>query len=51
LHPRSAGDLSLIPSAIESLGFRYAIVDQAGNPRPVNEGVFLYASSTGALMS
>jgi FkbM family methyltransferase len=49
LHPQTAGDLSVIPQALERHGFRYLIVDQAGNPTNIHNGMFLYASCTGAL--
>ena len=49
LHPQFGGDLSVIPEALERYGFRYLIVDQAGNPASIANGMFLYASCNGAL--
>jgi FkbM family methyltransferase len=49
LHPQVAGDLSLIPQALERYGFDYVHVDQAGKPAGIQSSMFLYASCTGAL--
>jgi FkbM family methyltransferase len=49
LHPHFAGDLSLVTQALDRYGFRYLIVDQAGNPTGIRDAMFLYASCTGAL--
>jgi len=48
LHPDFAGDLSLIPQALERYGFDYVHVDQAGKPVGIQSSMFLYASCTGA---
>ncbi len=49
LHPQMVGDLSLIPEALTRYGFKYLIVDQPGRPTSIHNGMFLYASCTGAL--
>jgi hypothetical protein len=49
LHPHFAGDLSLIPAALERYGFRYIATAQSGEPAEINKAMFLYASCTGAL--
>lgn len=50
VHPGIVGDLSLIPAALNSFGFRHIAVDQAGNIRNIQEAMFVYASRTGALV-
>jgi len=50
LHPQLAGDLSLIPEALERYGFEFAIMDQAGQPAGINFAVFLVGSTKGALV-
>jgi hypothetical protein len=49
LHPELAGDLSLIPQALQRYGFTYRLVDQAGKPAGIDSAMFLYASRVGAL--
>jgi hypothetical protein len=49
LHPQFAGDLSLIPRALERFGFAYSIRDQAGKPALIDSAMFLCASRNGAL--
>jgi hypothetical protein len=44
-----AGDLDMIPTALEQYGFRYIATDQLGKPCQFNSAMFLYASCTGAL--
>ena len=44
-----AGDLDLIPEALKEYGFRYLVTDQVGRTCQFKEGMFLYASCTGAL--
>ena len=51
VHPQMVGDLSLIPRALESHGFRYITTDQPGVPCEINQAMFLAASRTGALIS
>ena len=48
VHP-NAGDLSLIPVALERYGFTFLCVNQAGERCNVNEGNFVYASIDGSL--
>ena len=49
LHPHLAGNLSLIPEALERYGFEFALMDQAGQPARIVSAMFLVASSKGAL--
>jgi FkbM family methyltransferase len=49
LHPQFAGDLSLIPAALERYGFSYRLSDQGGKPANIDSAIFLVASSTGLL--
>jgi hypothetical protein len=49
VHPTMVGDLSCIPIALERYGFQFRMVNQAGEPRNINEAMFLYGSRTGAL--
>jgi len=49
LHPHSAGDLSLIPAALERYGFSYRLSDQEGDPAGIESATFLVASSSGQL--
>ena len=50
MHP-FAGDLSLIPRALEHYGFEYLLMDQHGKPAGMPEATFLYASRTGELVN
>lgn len=49
LHPQSAGNLSLIPAALERYGFSYRLSDQEGDPAGIESATFLVASSSGQL--
>jgi hypothetical protein len=49
LHPQFAGDLSLIPAALERYGFSYRLSDQGGKPAGIESATFLVASSSGLL--
>ena len=51
LHPRAAGDLSLIPEALRTYGFEFEVLNQAGERVPFDSATFLIASCTGALAS
>jgi hypothetical protein len=44
-----AGNLEMIPQALERYGFRYLQTDQFGRECQFKEAMFLYASRTGAL--
>jgi hypothetical protein len=44
-----AGNLAMIPQALERYGFRYIQTDQFGRECQFKEATFLYASRTGAL--
>ena len=44
LHPQFAGDLSLIPAALEEHGFTYRLMDQEGSNAPITRAMFLIAS-------
>jgi FkbM family methyltransferase len=46
LHPQFAGDLSLIPEALQRYGFSYRLSDQEGGPADIESATFLVASST-----
>lgn len=50
MHP-FAGDLSLIPQALEHYSFEYILMDQHGKPAGMHEATFLYASRTGELVN
>lgn len=45
-----AGNLDMIPQALEGYGFRYVATDQFGQACHLKDAMFLYASCTGALV-
>lgn len=47
----SAGDLSLIPESLKHYGFEYLVTDQNGKPASFQDATFLFASSTGELVT
>jgi hypothetical protein len=49
LHPHFAGDLSLIPKALDRYGFNWKAFNQLGDPVDIQHGMFLCASCTGEL--
>jgi hypothetical protein len=49
LHPGFAGDLSLIPAALERYGFSFRLSHQDGESAGIESAAFLVASSSGQL--
>jgi len=50
LHQHLAGELSLIPAALDRYGFTYRVFDQQGNSASMQTAMFLVASRTGSLV-
>lgn len=49
VHPQFVSDLTMIPKALDDHGFRYLSTGQWGEPREVNQAMYVFASRTGAL--